>query len=45
MKFVKGVMVGGIITTGIVMMCSDSCMNEKKRLMKKGAKMLKKMGI
>lgn len=41
MKFIKGVMIGGLITTGLVMMYSDS----KNTMMKKGRKMVKKLGI
>lgn len=44
MKFMKGIMIGGLITTGIVMMYSEGMMN-KKAMMKKGRKMAKKMGI
>ena len=44
MKFMKGIMIGGLITTGIVMMYSEGMMN-KKVMMKKGKKMAKKMGI
>ena len=39
MKFLKGFVVGGIITTGVFMMCNDS------KMMKKGKKFVKKMGI
>ena len=45
MKFIKGVMVGGLITTGIVMMYSENDMFNKKKMMKKGRQMVKKMGI
>lgn len=44
MKFMKGIMIGGLITTGLVMMYSEGMMN-KKVMMKKGRKMAKKMGI
>ena len=44
MKFVKGVMIGGLITTGLMMMYSDDGMSRKK-LMKKGKQFAKKMGI
>lgn len=47
MKFVKGLVVGGLISTGIVMMCTDnnnSMMNTKK-ITKKGKQFAKKMGI
>lgn len=45
MKFIKGVMIGGIITTGLVMMYTDSGMLDKKMMMKKGRKLAKKIGI
>ena len=45
MKFIKGVMIGGIITTGLVMMYSEKGMLDKKTMMKKGKKLAKKMGI
>lgn len=44
MKFIKGVMIGGLLTTGLVMMYSEGMMN-KKTMMKKGRKLAKKMGI
>lgn len=45
MKFIKGVMVGGLLTTGVVMLCAESGMINKKALSKKGRQMAKKMGI
>ena len=42
MKFIKGVMIGGIITTGLIMMYSES---DKKNLMKKSKKFARKMGM
>ena len=42
MKFIKGVMLGGIITTGLIMMYSES---DKKNLMKKSKRFVKKMGM
>lgn len=45
MKFIKGVMIGGIITTGLVIMYSETGMLDKKMMMKKGRKIAKKMGI
>lgn len=45
MKFVKGVMIGGLITTGLLMMYSESDMLNKKKLMKKGKQFAKKMGM
>ena len=46
MKFVKGMMKGGLITTGLVMMYAESVgAMDKKKMLKKGKKMAKKMGI
>ena len=45
MKFIKGIMIGGLITTGIMMMYSDSEKINKKNLMKKGKKFARKMGM
>ena len=44
MKFTKGIIVGSIITAGIMMMCADDNMNTKK-MMKKGKQLMRKMGI
>ena len=35
MKFIKGLVIGGLITTGVLMMWSDNDMNTKK-MAKKG---------
>ena len=43
MKFIKGLLIGGLITTGVLMMCSDNDMNTKK-MAKKGKRWAKKMG-
>lgn len=45
MKFVKGVMIGGLITTGLIMMYTENDLMNKKKLMKKGKQLVKKMGI
>lgn len=45
MKFIKGVMIGGLITTGLVMMYSETGMMNKKKMMKKGKQFARKMGI
>ena len=45
MKFVKGVMIGGLITTGLVMMYADNDGMNKRKLMKKGKQFVKKIGI
>lgn len=45
MKFIKGVMIGGLITTGLVMMYTETGMMNRKTMMKKGKQMAKKIGI
>lgn len=45
MKFVKGVMIGGLLTTGLVMLYTETGMMNKKNMMKKGKQIAKKMGI
>ena len=44
MKFVKGMMIGGLIITGIIMMWNENEMTTKK-ITKKGKKWAKKMGM
>ena len=44
MKFTKGIIIGSMITAGIMMMCADDNMNTKK-MMKKGKQMARKMGL
>lgn len=45
MKFVKGVVIGGLLTTGLMMMYAESDRINKKKLMKKGKQFAKKMGM
>lgn len=45
MKFIKGVMIGGLLTTGMIMMYSEASNQTKKKVMKKGRNVMKKMGI
>lgn len=43
MNFMKGVMIGSIITAGTMMMYSEGIDNSKKIIMKKGKQFAKKM--
>lgn len=45
MKFTKGLLLGGLITTGLIMMYKDTNMLNKKYMMRQGRKIAKKMGI
>lgn len=44
MKFVKGLVIGGLITTGAFMMCADDN-NCSKKMIKKGKRLTKKWGL
>ena len=45
MKFVKGMFIGGLVTTGIMMMYLENENKAKKKMIKKGRQFVKKMGI
>lgn len=45
MKFVKGVMLGTALTAGAMMMYSGSIDLEKKKMLKKGKQIMRKMGF
>ena len=44
MKFTKGIIIGSMITAGVMMMYVDDNINTKK-MMKKGKQLMRKMGI
>lgn len=43
MKFVKGVLLGTMVTAGTMMMYSDSIDSSKRKILRKGKQMMKKM--
>jgi len=45
MKFVKGLVVGGLITTGVMIFLNDTSMIDTNKMAKAGKKFAKKMGI
>lgn len=45
MKFIKGVVVGSLLTTGFIMMCADTNTLGKSKWMKSGKKIIKKIGL
>ena len=45
MKFTKGLLIGGLIKTGIIMMYNDKNMMNKNKMLKKGKQFAKKMGV
>ena len=45
MSFMKGVMIGSLITAGAMFLYSGSIDDGKRRMVKKGRQFVKKMGI
>ena len=45
MKFIKGVMIGTLVSAGVIWMFSEASNMDTKRMMKKGKKILKNMGM
>lgn len=45
MKFVKGIVMGGLISAGVMMMYNDRNKMKKNKMIKKGRQFIKKMGI
>ena len=45
MKLVKGIIIGGMVFAGLVMMYGETIGFNKKKMMKQGKKMIKKMGL
>lgn len=45
MKFVKGIVVGSLLSAGIALMYTDSMQPNRKKMIKKGRQFAKKMGI
>jgi len=43
MKFTKGIIIGSMITAGIMMMYTDNM--DTKKMMKKGKQLIRRMGI
>lgn len=45
MKLIKGIIIGGMLSAGLVMIYGESMGVNKKKMMKQGKKMIRKMGI
>ena len=45
MKFAKGVMIGGLISAGVMLMYSETMNKESKKMIKKGKKFIKQIGF
>jgi len=45
MKFIKGMIMGGIVSAGALMMYNEMAGKNKKQMIKKGKQFARKMGI
>lgn len=45
MKFIKGMVMGTLISAGVVMMYNERNTMKKNKMVKKGKQLIKKMGI
>lgn len=45
MKLVKGMIIGGMVSAGLVMIYGETVGFNKKKMMKQGKKIMKKMGM
>lgn len=43
MKFMRGMLIGGLITAGTMMMCSEGVDSSKKKMVKKGKQFARKI--
>ena len=44
MKFVKGMLIGSMVSVGIIMLCNENMNMSKKRMIKKANNMLERLG-
>ena len=45
MKFVKGLVIGGVVCASVAMVYADGMYMNKRKIMKNGRKLAKKIGI
>ena len=45
MKFVKGMVIGGLLSAGVAMLCTEKMQPNRKKMMKMGKQFARKMGI
>ena len=45
MKFVRGRVVGGLISAGVALMCTEKMQPNRKKMVKMGKQFARKMGI
>lgn len=45
MRFVKGMLIGGIVTAGVAMVYAETMGQNKRKMMRKGKQLIRRMGI
>ena len=45
MKLVKGMLIGGMVSAGLIMIYGETMGFNKRKMMKQGKKIMKKMGL
>lgn len=45
MKFVRGMVVGSLISAGVALMCTEKMQPNRKKMVKMGKQFVRKMGI
>ena len=45
MRFIKGMIVGGMLAAGAAMVCADGMCASKHKMMKKGKQIARRMGM
>ena len=45
MKFIKGMVIGGLISAGVAMMCTDKIQPNRRKAIKMGKQFAKKLGM
>ena len=45
MKFIKGMLIGGILTAGVAMAYAETMGQSKRKMIKKGKQLAKRMGV
>lgn len=45
MRFVKGMVIGGLLSAGVTMLCTEKMQPNRKKMVKMGKQFARKMGI
>lgn len=45
MKFVRGMVIGGLLSAGVAMLCTEKMQPNRRKMVKMGKQFAKKMGI